>query len=279
MAKSSRTIKKVGVLGASGNMGSLSGGIFAQADIECVFFARSLDKATAGLEAAVGQARSDVLRKYIKAASYDDLEKEIPTCDWIFEGLAEDMAIKNEFFAKIEKLKKPGAIVSTVSSGLSIRKMGEGRTDDFRKCFMGTHFYNPPGKLPANELIFHPDVPKETREFVYDFCEKILRRVNIITEDTAAFAGNRIGFQLLNDAAIYAEKHGVDKMDYLLGPYTGRALAPLATIDLVGLDVRLAILEHLHREVGEQFRPPALLRQMVRAGKLGKKSGEGFYRW
>ena len=146
MAKSSRTIKKVGVLGASGNMGSLSGGIFAQADIECVFFARSLDKATAGLEAAVGQARSDVLRKYIKAASYDDLEKEIPTCDWIFEGLAEDMAIKNEFFAKIEKLKKPEAIVSTVSSGLSIRKMGEGRNENFRKNFMGTHFYNPPGK-------------------------------------------------------------------------------------------------------------------------------------
>lgn len=282
MAKLSRTIKKVGVLGASGNMGSLSGGIFAQADIQCVFFARSNDKATAGLEAAVGQARSDVLRKYIKAASYDDLEKEIPTCDWIFEGLAEDMAIKNEFFAKIEKLKKPDAIVSTVSSGLSIRKMGEGRSENFRKNFMGTHFYNPPGKLPANELIFHPDVPKETREFVYDFCEQILRRVNITTEDTAAFAGNRIGFQLLNDAAIHAEKYGVDKMDYLLGGFTGRALAPLATIDLVGLDVHKAIVDNVVANVKDEridtYKMPAYMQRMIDQGMLGRKAkGKGGY--
>jgi len=282
MTKSSRIIKKVGVLGASGNMGSLSGGIFAQADIECVFFARSLDKAKAGLEAAVGQARSDVLRKYIKPAAYEDLEKEIPSCDWIFEGLAEDMAIKNEFFAKIEKLKKPDAIVSTVSSGLSIRKMGEGRSENFRQHFMGTHFYNPPGKLPANELIFHPDVPKETRDFVYDFCEKVLRRVNIITEDTAAFAGNRIGFQFLNDAAIYAEKYGVDKMDYLLGPYTGRALAPLATIDLVGLDVHKAIVDnvvaHLKDERIDTYKMPTYMQKMLDQGMLGRKAkGKGGY--
>lgn len=83
------------------------GGIFAQADIECVFFARSLDKATAGLEAAVGQAHSDVLRKYIRAASYDDLEKEIPTCDWIFEGLAEDMAIRTNSSQKSKNSKNP----------------------------------------------------------------------------------------------------------------------------------------------------------------------------
>jgi 3-hydroxyacyl-CoA dehydrogenase len=282
MANSARVIKKVGVLGASGNMGSLSGGIFAQADIECVFFARSLEKATAGLEAAVGQARSDVLRKYIRAASYEDLDKEIPSCDWIFEGLAEDMAIKNEFFAKIEKLKKPDAIVSTVSSGLSIRKMGEGRDENFRKNFMGTHFYNPPGKLPANELIFHPDVPKETREFVYDFCEQILRRVNIITEDTAAFAGNRIGFQFLNEAAIYAEKHGVDKMDYLLGPYTGRALAPLATVDLVGLDVHKAIVDnvvaHVKDERIDTYKMPTYMQKMIDQGMLGRKAkGKGGY--
>ncbi|MBV6493499.1 MAG: putative 3-hydroxyacyl-CoA dehydrogenase [Turneriella sp.] len=277
-----RTIKKVGVLGASGNMGSLSGGIFAQADIECVFFARTVDKAKAGLEAAVNQARSDVLRKYIRVASYDDLEKEIPTCDWIFEGLAEDMAIKNEFFAKIENLKRPDAIVSTVSSGLSIRKMGEGRNENFRKNFMGTHFYNPPGKLPANELIYHPDVPQETREFVYDFCEKVLRRVNIITEDTAAFAGNRIGFQLLNEAAIYAEKYGVDKMDYLLGPYTGRAMAPLATIDLVGLDVHKAIVDNVVANVKDEridtYKMPAYMQKMIDQGMLGRKAkGKGGY--
>lgn len=277
-----RTIKKIGVLGASGNMGSLSGGIFAQAGIECIYFARSLDKAKAGLDAAVGQARSEVLKKYISTATYDDLEKLIPDCDWIFEGLAEDMAIKNEFFGRIDKIRKPGSIVSTVSSGLSIRKMAEGRSDDFKKHFMGTHFYNPPGKLPANELIYHPDNTKEVKEFVYDFCENVLRRVNIVTLDTAAFAGNRVGFQLLNEAAIYAEKYGVDRIDYLLGPHTGRAMAPLATIDLVGLDVHKAIVDNVFANVKDEridtYKMPAYMQKMLDAGMLGRKAkGKGGY--
>lgn len=283
MAKADRTIKKVAILGASGNMGSLSGGLFAQAGIECVFFARSLDKANAGIEAAVAQARSDVLRKYIRPATYEELEKEIPTCDWVFEGLAEDLAIKNEFFSRIEKVKKPEAIVSTVSSGLSIRKMAEGRSDDFRKNFLGTHFYNPPGKLPANELIFHPDMPKSTREFIYNFCANVLRRVNIITEDTPAFAGNRIGFQFLNDAAIHAEKYGADTIDYLLGPYTGRALPPLATIDLVGLDVHKAIVDNVYHNVRDErietYKMPDYMQRMIDSGMLGRKAKDkgGFF--
>ena len=95
-----RKIKKIAVLGASGNMGSSSGGIFAQADIQCVYFARSVEKAQEGINNAVGQARSDILRNYIIPKSYDDLEQELPTCDWIFEGLAEDMSIKKRVFIK-----------------------------------------------------------------------------------------------------------------------------------------------------------------------------------
>lgn len=273
-------IKKVGILGASGNMGSLSGGIFAQAGIECVYFARSVEKAKAGMDAAVGQARSDVLKDVMKACSYDDLEKEIPDCDWIFEGLAEDMNIKNEYFSRIEKIRKKGSIVSTVSSGLSIRAMAEGRDDDFRAHFMGTHFYNPPGKLPANELIFHPDVKKDTQKFVIQFCENVLRRVNIVTNDVPAFAGNRIGFQLLNEAAQYAEKYGVEKIDYLLGPYTGRAMAPLATIDLVGLDVHKAIVDNVVANVKDErmetYKMPAYMQTMIDRGMLGRKArGQG----
>ncbi len=275
-----REIKKVAVLGASGNMGSLSGGLFAQANIHCVYFARSLEKAQAGIEAAIGQARSDVLKQYLTARSYEDLEKELPDCDWIFEGLAEDMAIKKEFFDRVEKVRKAGCIVSTVSSGLSIHKMAEGRSEDFQKHFMGTHFYNPPGKLPANELIFHTKVESATRAFVADFCEKVLRRVNIITHDVPAFAGNRIGFQFLNEAAIYAEKYGVTKIDYLLGPYTGRALAPLATIDLVGLDVHKAIVDNVYANVKDErietYKMPAYMQKMIDAGMLGRKArGKG----
>ena len=94
-------IKKIAVLGASGNMGSTSGGIFAQAGIPSVFFARTVEKAEKGLSNAIKQARSEVLSNYIEAKSYEDLEKELPDCDWIFEGLAEDMSVKKDFFNKI----------------------------------------------------------------------------------------------------------------------------------------------------------------------------------
>lgn len=273
-------IKKVAVLGASGNMGSLSGGLFAQAGITCYFFARSLDKAEAGIEQALSQGRSEVLRRYIVPKTYDELEKVIPECDWVLEALAEDIQIKNEFFTRIDALRKKGTLVSTVSSGLSIQKMAENKSEDFQKHFMGTHFYNPPGKLTANELIFHPKVEKATRDFVMNFTEKVLRRVNIITYDVPAFAGNRIGFQFLNEAAIYAEKYGVSKIDYLLSGHTGRALAPLATIDLVGLDVHKAIVENVYQntqdERHETYKLPAYMQKMIEQGLLGRKAkGKG----
>ncbi len=278
-----REIKKVGVLGASGNMGSTSGGIFAQADVQCVFFARSMEKAQAGIDKACAQARSDVLREYIKPATYDDLEKEIPDCDWIFEGLAEDMNIKKEYFTRLDKARKKGSIVSTVSSGLSIEAMADGMSDDFASHFMGTHFYNPPAKLPANELIFHSKTTKEVQDFVAEYCDKVLRRVNIVTHNTPAFAGNRIGFQLLNEAAQYAEKYDPAKIDYLLGRYTGRAMAPLATIDLVGLDVHKAIVENVYEKVKDErhdtYKMPQFMYDMIDRGQLGWKGGKkgGFF--
>ena len=279
-----REIKKVAVLGASGNMGSLSGGIFAQAGIKCLFFARTLEKAEAGRDQAVGQARSDVLQKYIEPHSYEDLEKELLDCDWIFEGLAEDMKIKRDFFERIDKNRKPGSIISTVSSGLSIEAMAEGCSDDFAAHFMGTHFYIPPAKLPANELIFHPKNSFELRKFVEEFCENVLRRVNIETHNVPAFAGNRIGFQVLNEAAIYAEKYGVERIDYLVGPYTGRAMSPLATIDLVGLDVHKAIVENVYDKVKDErhdtYKMPQYMYDMIDRGQLGWKAGAkgGFFR-
>ena len=277
-----REIKKIAVIGASGNMGSSSGGIFAQANIQCVYFARDVAKAESGMNNAVGQARSEVLKSYIVAKSYDDLEKELPSCDWIFEGLAEDMVIKREFFAKIDKFRKPDSIVSTVSSGLSIEEMAASQSESFQSHFLGTHFYNPPSKLPANELIFHSKMPLELRNFITDFCEKVLRRQNIVTHNTPAFAGNRIGFQFLNYAAQQAEIIGVEKIDYLLGPYTGRAMAPLATIDLVGLDVHKAIVDNVYAKVTDEvhatYKMPAYMQKMIDSNILGLKTKGGFFK-
>ena len=109
-------IKKAAILGANGTMGSLSGGIFAQAGIPCVFFARSVEKAQKGIENAVRQARSDVLREFIVPRSYEDLKKELSDCDWVMEAVAEELPLKREFFRAVDGLRKKGSVVSTISS-------------------------------------------------------------------------------------------------------------------------------------------------------------------
>ncbi|HUT66677.1 MAG TPA: 3-hydroxyacyl-CoA dehydrogenase family protein [Spirochaetota bacterium] len=278
-----REIKKVAVLGANGAMGSRCGGIFAQAGISCMFFARTKEKALLGIDNAVHQARSDILREYITPKTYNELESELPGCDWVFEALGEDKELKKHYFERIDGARKKGTIVSTVSSSLSVENLAEARSDDFRSHFMGVHFFNPPGKLPANELIFHPDNPDELRSFATRFCEENLYRINIVTYNTPGFAGNRIGFCFLNEAVCYAEKYGVDAVDYLLGPYTGRAMPPLATLDLVGLDVYRAIVDYIHGNTDDErhdaFIMPQYAKNMIEKGLLGRKgtTSGGFY--
>lgn len=277
-------IGKVAVLGANGRMGSLSGGIFAQAGLQVFFLSRSEEKSRKGVTAAVQQARSEEIAERIVPMSYEKLEEVLSQADWVFEAVGENLSLKKEFYQKIDRYRKPHSIVSTVSSGLSIKKLAEGKSESFRRHFLGTHFYNPPGKLPAAERITHPETDPKVIQFVDDFMTSNLRRIVIPTLDTPAFAGNRIGFQLLNKAAMLAEKIGVEKVDYLIGPYTGRALSPLVTIDLVGLDVHKAIVDNIYEntkdERHETFRLPGYMAEMVQEGQLGDKTSDkgGFYR-
>lgn len=278
------TIKNVAVLGGNGTMGSLSGGLFAQAGIACIYFAPSREEAQGGIENAVRQARSDVIRDYIQPEPFFSLESMLPDCDWILEAVSENLALKQKFFHRVDRCRKKGSIVSSMSSGLSIEDMARDCSDDFKAHFMGVHFFNPPGRLPACELTFHPHNTERTRRFVSHFCEKTLRRVNLITCNSPAFAGNRIGFQFLNEAATYADRYGVEMIDYLLGPHTGRTLPPLETINMVGLDVHKAIVDNIYEnssdERHETFIIPDYVQRMIEGKMLGLKSGltGGFYR-
>jgi 3-hydroxyacyl-CoA dehydrogenase len=280
-----REIKKVAILGGDGTMGSLSGGIFAQAGIQCKYFSPTLDLAQRGIENAVKQAKSEVIREYILPLTFEAMKGELSDCDWIFEAVAENISLKRDFFQKVDSFRKNRSIVSSVSSGLSIEEMAMDRSDDFRAHFIGVHFFNPPGKLLANELIFHPDNSETFRDEIYGFCEKVLRRINIIAFNRPGFAANRIGFQFLNEAARYAEKYGVEYIDYLLGPFTGRALPPLATIDHVGIDVHKAIVDNIYSgtldERHDTFLLPDYVENMIHKETLGLKSGPagGFYRY
>jgi 3-hydroxyacyl-CoA dehydrogenase len=280
-----RAIRKVVVLGANGAMGSGSGAVFAAAGIPTVFLARTRDKAAAGRTRAEQMVKSTAIAKLIEVGSYaEDLERECAAADLVFEAVAEELDIKREFFTRVDKVRKPDAIVATVSSGLSIAAMCAGTSEGFRKHFLGIHFFNPPNVIVGCELIGHAGTDAGVLGFVRDLLAGPLGREVVETTDTPAFAGNRVGFKVLNEVAQLAEEHGVAYMDALIGPHTGRAMTPLATIDFVGWDVHQAIVDNLHAntrdEAHDAFALPAYMAKLIAAGHLGNKTKDkgGFFR-
>jgi 3-hydroxyacyl-CoA dehydrogenase len=150
----SRPIRKVAILGANGTMGFQSAALFTLAGIEVVFLARTKEKAEEGLAAAQKGVRSSTVAEFASTGSYDaDMQAAVADADIVFEALAENFAIKKEMFDKVEQWRRPGSIVATVTSGLSITKLAEGRGEDFQKNFIGLHFFNPPNVIVGTELI------------------------------------------------------------------------------------------------------------------------------
>ena len=282
----SRVIQKVALLGANGTMGYGSGALFTRADCEVAFLARTRDKAQAGLEAARAQVRSVSVGNKVTVGSYDeDLAASVKDADLIFEAVAEDMAVKDEIFSKVDKYRRPDSIVATVSSGLSISKLAEHRSDSFKKHFLGLHYFNPPNVIVGTELIPSEYTDPALVDFLMQWCTRHQNRVMVKTANTPGFAGNRVGFKVLNEAAQLAEKYGPVYIDYLIGPYTGRALPPLATIDLVGFDVHKAIVDNVVQNVAEgsdeaiaTYQLPAYMRKLIDQGILGNKTGGGFFK-
>ena len=276
---------KVVILGANGTMGAPSGAVFAGAGFEVVMLARDLDKARTALGGAQSAARADAVADRIKLGTYDaDLERTVAEADLIFESLAEDLSLKKTFFDRVDKSRRPDSIVATGSSGLSIAEMARGRSDSFRKNFLGLHLFNPPQVIVGTEVIPHSDTdPKVTRRTCEMLATRLGRKV-IVTRDRPAFVGNRVGFKVLNECAALTEEHGVAFIDYVCGPHTGRAMAPLATIDLVGWDVHKAIVDNVYANTEDEahaaFLLPAFMERGIKRGQLGDKTPKegGFYR-
>lgn len=277
-------LKKVVVLGANGAMGAGTGALFAAGGCDVVLVARQLAKAEAALAQIQGIAKSETIISTVSCATYDNLESVFAGADLIFECLAEDMALKKQLFAQVDAARPPESLVATVSSGLSIREMADGLSESFQKHFAGVHLYNPPHVMTGVEVIPHPAMDKAVANEIDAMLTERFGRDSITTADTPAFAGNRIGFKVLNEVAQLAEKHGVQKMDLLVGPYTGRAMAPLATIDLVGWDVHQAIVDNVAAKVSDEASPsfvmPKYMGDLIAKGHLGNKTPElgGFFR-
>ena len=280
-----KVIKNVAVLGSGGTIGSLVGGFVAQQGIKVHFLSRSLESARRGLQRAIAQARSEVISRNIICGDYDHLfEDALKGADWIVECVSEDLAIKQKMYEMLDGCKRPDTIVSSVTSSLPLEILPKGRSRNFRKNFLSTHFYNPPGKMLACEITGQSDTDPKVVGFMDDFLKHRLRRVVIPVKSVAGFAGNRIAFLLLNRITALAAVYGVEMMDYLIGPYTGRQMPPLATIDLVGLDIHKAIIENLYNNTSDEMHhgliPPEYINTMIQNGSLGNKTPDrgGFYK-
>ena len=215
----------------------------------------------------------------------DDIAK-IANCDWVIEVVVERLDIKKIVFDSIEKHRKPGTLVTSNTSGIPIHLMCEGRSDDFRKHFCGTHFFNPPRYLRLLEIIPAPDTAPEIITFLADYGERFLGKTTVICKDTPAFIANRVGvfgfmavFQAMRELGL-----NVDEVDALTGPVLGRPKsATFRTGDVVGLDTLVHVAKALPENAPDDeakaiFKLPDFLEKMVANKWLGDKTGQGFYK-
>jgi len=219
--------------------------------------------------------REDLLRRLKPVTS---LEQGCDGLDLCIEAIPERIDLKADVLSKVVKASPDTAVIASNTSSLSITEIGS--RIGARPRTVGLHFFNPPPVMELLEIVRGLD----TADFVIDSSVAFARKLGktaIIVNDSPGFATSRLGVIVGAEAIrmLEAGVASVEDIDRAMELGYRHPMGPLKLGDLVGLDVRLGILEHLHRELGDQFRPPSLLRQMVRAGKLGKKSGEGFYKW
>ncbi|RLB48139.1 MAG: 3-hydroxybutyryl-CoA dehydrogenase [Deltaproteobacteria bacterium] len=237
-----------------------------------------IEKSLAKL-ASKGKIEESVRDSALAAISTStDLEEAVKDADLVVEAIPEVMTLKIETFTALDRLAPAHALLATNTSSLSVTEIAGVVKDPGR--VVGMHFFNPVPIMKLLEVVRGLRTSDESVAAARAFGER-LGKTPIVVRDWPGFASSRLGVAL-GAEAIRMLQEGVaspEDIDTAMELGYRHPMGPLRLTDLVGLDVRLSILDHLHRELGEQFRPPTLLRQMVRAGKLGRKSGEGFYKY
>ena len=214
----------------------------------------------------------------------DDLHR-VRESDWVIEAVVEDLAAKRALFERVERHWRAGTIVSSNTSGLSVKAMGEGRSQAFREHFLGTHFFNPPRYMHLVEIIPGADTRPETVTAAGDVIGRMLGKGIVVAKDTPNFIANRIGAFTSCLAAKLAMDGGytVEEVDALTGPLVGRPrTATFRLADLVGLDTAYHVRRHVYESLSHDpdraiFAPPDSLRALVERGWLGAKTGRGYY--
>lgn len=246
--------------------------------------------ALAGIEAAKKSRPAAFfipdLARLIRPGNFDDNLDWCKDADWIVEAIVEDLEIKRSLLARVEQHRKPGAIVTTNTSGLPIHLVAEGRSADFQAHWAGTHFFNPPRYMKLVEVIPGPSTRSDVLTALDEFCDLRLGKGVVAAKDTPNFIANRIGtFSMLNAVRLMMELDlSVEDVDACTGPAIGQPKsATFRTADLVGLDVLAHVVENIYENVPndesrEIYKLPPLIEEMIKRGWLGEKTGGGFYK-
>ena len=297
-----RRIEKAVVLGA-GTMGSRIAAHFANAGLPCILLdivppnlpadAPSAERnkiVRAGLEAAKKSKPAAffiaALAEKIAIGNFEDDLARCAEADWIIEVVAENLEIKRKLLARVAQFRKPGAIVTTNTSGLPVHLIAEGMSEEFQQHWAGTHFFNPPRYLKLVEVIPGPKTSREVVETLREFCDRRLGKGVVIAKDTPNFIANRIGtFSMLNALRLMGTLGmTVEEVDACIGPAAGwPKSATFRTADIVGLDVLVHVVKNIYETVPndesrEMYKVPALVEEMAKRGWLGDKTGQGFYK-
>ncbi len=307
---SKRRIKKVAIIG-SGIMGSGIACHFANIGVEVLLLdivpreltdkekAKGLtledkvvrnrlvnDALTASLKSKPSPIYNQKFASRITTGNIDDDLPKIADCDWVMEVVVERLDIKQSVFEKVEKYRKKGSIISSNTSGIPIKFMNEGRSEDFRQHFAVTHFFNPPRYLKLFEVVPSPDCKQEVTDFLMEYGSKFLGKTSVLAKDTPAFIGNRIGIFGIQSLFHDVKELGltVEEVDKLTGPVIGRPKsATFRTVDVVGLDTLVHVANGIYKncsndEAHELFKLPDFIEKMMENKWLGSKTKQGFYK-
>jgi 3-hydroxyacyl-CoA dehydrogenase len=295
-------IEKAVVLGA-GTMGSRIAAHFANTGLPCLLLdivppnlpadspAAERNKIVrAGLDAAKKSKPAafftSALADRVEIGNFEDDLARCAEADWIIEVVSENLDIKRNLLSRVAQYRKPGAIVTTNTSGLPVHLIAEGMSDEFQQHWAGTHFFNPPRYLKLVELIPGPKTSPMVIETLSEFCDRRLGKGAVIAKDTPNFIANRIGtFSMLNVLRLMGTLGmTVEEVDACTGPAIGQPKsATFRTADIVGIDVLAHVVKNIYDcvandESREMYRVPVLVEEMVRRGWLGDKAGQGFYK-
>jgi 3-hydroxybutyryl-CoA dehydrogenase len=280
-------VQRVLVVGA-GTMGTGIAQVAARAGYRTELFdvapgaaQKALERIAESLSRAVekgrstAQERTDALGRLAVAG---DLDAAAGAADLVIEAAPEDLRLKQELFARFSRAARADAILASNTSSLPVTAIAAAARHPGR--VIGLHFFNPVPAMKLLEIV----QGERTEGMVVTACRAVGARLGkevVVVRDAPGFATSRLGIALALEAIRMLEEGvaSAEEIDRAIELGYGHPMGPLKLTDQVGLDVRLAIAEHLLSELGERFRPPQLLRRMVRAGKLGKKSGEGFYKY